>query len=143
MDAFEDVVDGDPESSMYQRIRKPLFDSERMDTGKKAWVYWYNQSVEGFEKIEDGDWPLNAAIEAYKKQKPSLVKRILKGILATVMALFAFVLISLVIGIVFSIQWLTTSAAVLGAVFTWLIVFFGKGTTDQIDAPDVMGVRED
>ena len=143
MDAFEDVVDGDPESSMYQRIRKPLFDSERMDTGKKAWVYWYNQSVEGFEKIEDGDWPLNAALEAYKKQKPSLVKRILKGILATVMALFAFVLISLVIGIVFSIQWLTTSAAVLGAVFTWLIVFFGKGTTDQIDAPDVMGVRED
>ena len=143
MDAFEDVVDDDPDSSMYQRIRKPLLDTEGMDTGKKAWVYWYNQSVEGFEKIEDGDWPLTAAIEAYKKQKPSLIKRILKGVLATVLALFAFVLISIVIGVIFSIQWLTTTAAILGAIFTWLVVFFGKGTKDAVDGPDVMGVRED
>lgn len=59
MDAFEDVTD-DPGTSLYVRTKIPLLDDHSAPTGEQAWVYWYNQPVEGFEEIADGNWPLDA-----------------------------------------------------------------------------------
>lgn len=59
MDAFEDVTH-DPETSLYIRKRIPLCDDAGNETGEKAWVYWYNQGVEGCAPVEGGNWPLDA-----------------------------------------------------------------------------------
>ena len=59
MDEFEDVTD-DPATSLYIRKRIPLFDDSGNETGEQAWIYWYNQTVEGFPSVADGDWPLDA-----------------------------------------------------------------------------------
>lgn len=59
MDAFEDVT-GDPATSLYIRRRIPLCDDTGTETGELAWIYWYNQSVEGFPPVADGNWPLDA-----------------------------------------------------------------------------------
>lgn len=57
MDAFEDVTD-DLATSLYVRKKIPLLDDQGAPTGEQAWIYWYNQSTEGFEHIADGNWPL-------------------------------------------------------------------------------------
>lgn len=57
LDAFEDVT-GDPESSLYLRERIALLGDDGAPTGETAWIYWYNQSTEGFEYMADGNWPL-------------------------------------------------------------------------------------
>ena len=59
MDEFEDVTD-DPETSLYIRTRIPLCDDSGNETGETAWIYWYNQSVEDFPPVADGNWPLDA-----------------------------------------------------------------------------------
>lgn len=59
MDAFEDVTD-DPATSLYIRQRIPLCDEAGRETGERAWIYLYNQTVEGFPPVADGDWPLDA-----------------------------------------------------------------------------------
>lgn len=59
MDAFEDVTD-DPSTSLYIRKRIPLCDDAGNEIGEQAWIYWYNQSVEGFAPVADGNWPLDA-----------------------------------------------------------------------------------
>jgi gamma-glutamylcyclotransferase (GGCT)/AIG2-like uncharacterized protein YtfP len=64
MDAFEDVTD-DPATSHYRRGQVPLLDDAGVVTGETAWIYWYNQSVDGYPTIADGNWPLDAG----KKRK--------------------------------------------------------------------------
>ena len=59
MDAFEDVTD-DPETGLYLRTRIPLCDDAGNETGELAWIYWYNKSIEGFQPVADGNWPLDA-----------------------------------------------------------------------------------
>ena len=59
MDEFEDVTT-DPATSLYIRKRIALCDEAGDETGEQAWVYWYNQSVDGFPPVADGDWPLDA-----------------------------------------------------------------------------------
>jgi len=59
MDAFEDVT-GDPATSLYIRKRIPLCDDSGQETGETAWIYWYNQPVDGFAAVADGNWPLGA-----------------------------------------------------------------------------------
>lgn len=59
MDEFEDVTD-DPATSLYIRTRIPLCDDSGNETGETAWVYLYNQSVDGFLPVADGNWPLDA-----------------------------------------------------------------------------------
>jgi len=60
LDAFEDVVPGDPQYSLYMRLKIPLLDDDAKMTGDQAWIYWYNQPVTGKPVIEDGNWPLDA-----------------------------------------------------------------------------------
>ena len=59
MDAFEDVTE-DPATSLYLRVKVPLFDDAGAATGETAWIYWYNRSVGGHESVADGNWPLEA-----------------------------------------------------------------------------------
>tara|TARA_R110000824_G_scaffold141629_4_gene308381 strand:+ start:637 stop:1071 length:435 start_codon:yes stop_codon:yes gene_type:complete len=59
MDAFEDVT-GDPATSLYVRKKIPLLDDDFAPTGVEAWIYWYNQSAEGYHEIIGGNWPLDA-----------------------------------------------------------------------------------
>ncbi|MEZ5998279.1 MAG: gamma-glutamylcyclotransferase family protein [Hyphomonas sp.] len=59
MDAFEDVTD-DPATSLYIRRRIPLRDDSGQETGETAWIYWYNQPVDRFPAVANGDWPLDA-----------------------------------------------------------------------------------
>jgi len=59
MDAFEDVSD-DTATSLYLRVRVPLLDDTGEATGEMAWIYWYNRSVDGFDAVADGNWPLDA-----------------------------------------------------------------------------------
>jgi len=61
MDEFEDVTD-DPATSLYLRKRIPLCDDAGNETGETAWIYWYNQSVDDFPPVANGDWPLDAGI---------------------------------------------------------------------------------
>ncbi len=44
LDAFEGVVPGDLQASLYIRKKTPLVRSDRADIGQLVWVYWYNQS---------------------------------------------------------------------------------------------------
>ncbi len=59
MDAFEDVTD-DPATSLYRRGEVALRDDAGAATGENAWIYWYNQSVDGYPPVADGNWPLDA-----------------------------------------------------------------------------------
>ena len=59
MDAFEDVTD-DPATSLYIRRRIALADDAGRETGEQAWIYWYNQPVDGKPAVPDGNWPLGA-----------------------------------------------------------------------------------
>ena len=59
MDAFEDVTD-DPVTSLYRRGQVALCDDAGAATGEDAWIYWYNQSVDGYPLVADGNWPLDA-----------------------------------------------------------------------------------
>lgn len=60
LDAFEDVVPDDPARSMYLRRRIELLDDDGRATDERAWIYWYNQSIDGRPYIDGGDWPLSA-----------------------------------------------------------------------------------
>lgn len=59
MDAFEDVTE-DPATSLYRRVKVPLLDDAGAATGETAWIYWYNRSVDGYQSVADGNWPLEA-----------------------------------------------------------------------------------
>ena len=59
MDAFEDVTD-DAESSLYIRSRTHLLNRAHQPTGEQAWIYMYNQPVDSFREVVDGNWPLTA-----------------------------------------------------------------------------------
>lgn len=59
MDAFEDVTD-DPATSLYLRVQVALCDDAGAETGERAWIYWYNRSVDGCPERVDGNWPLDA-----------------------------------------------------------------------------------
>ncbi|MEM9939781.1 MAG: gamma-glutamylcyclotransferase family protein [Pseudomonadota bacterium] len=60
LDQFEDVIPGDPDNSLYKRVKVPLLDDRAKETGEIAWIYWYNQPVHGFAIRADGNWPLEA-----------------------------------------------------------------------------------
>ncbi len=60
LDAFEDVVPHDLKYSLYLRIQIPILTKEGKSSGETAWIYWYNQPVTGFDKVEEGNWPLDA-----------------------------------------------------------------------------------
>lgn len=60
LDEFEDVIPGDLANSLYRRERVGLRDEAGAPTGEQAWIYWYNQSVDGRPEIASGDWPLDA-----------------------------------------------------------------------------------
>ena len=59
LDEFEDVLPDDPDASLYQRKKVAVMDDAGKETGEVAWIYWYNQSIAEFYKVEDGDWPLD------------------------------------------------------------------------------------
>jgi len=59
MDDFEDLTD-DPVKSLYWRVLVTLRDDAGAATGEDAWVYWFNQSVDGYPPVVDGNWPLDA-----------------------------------------------------------------------------------
>ena len=56
LDAFEDVVPGDPAASLYLRVRRDVLDVGGKPMGETAWVYWYNRPVDGRRLIPDGNW---------------------------------------------------------------------------------------
>ena len=60
LDAFEDVLPDDPDASLYKRIKASVLDDQGDTTGETAWIYWFNQSVESYTEIPDGNWPLDA-----------------------------------------------------------------------------------
>ncbi|MEM7679079.1 MAG: gamma-glutamylcyclotransferase family protein, partial [Myxococcota bacterium] len=60
LDDFEDVLPHDIERSLYLRKRTTVLTKKGRPTGETAWVYWYNQSIEGRRLIPSGDWPLSA-----------------------------------------------------------------------------------
>ena len=60
LDAFEDIIPGDPEKSLYYRALTEVLDASGEPDGRLAWVYWFNRSVDGRPQITDGDWPLEA-----------------------------------------------------------------------------------
>ena len=60
LDDFEDVDPSDPEASLYRRERRPLLNDAAAATGETAWIYLYNQPLDGAPEILSGDWPLNA-----------------------------------------------------------------------------------
>lgn len=57
LDEYEDVTP-DPAMSLYVRRRIALLDAARSPTGASGWIYLYNQNTDGYEVIEDGNWPL-------------------------------------------------------------------------------------
>ncbi|MEO0982810.1 MAG: gamma-glutamylcyclotransferase family protein [Pseudomonadota bacterium] len=59
LDDFENVTD-DPETSLYVRQRVHVLNEAGGETGETAWLYRYNQSVDGRREIVDGNWPLAA-----------------------------------------------------------------------------------
>ncbi len=60
LDEFEDVVPDDREGSMYLRRRIDVLNDAGQPSGERAWIYWYNQPVDGRPYVEGGDWPLSA-----------------------------------------------------------------------------------
>ena len=60
MDEFEDVAHGIPDDSLYWREKWPVLDGSGSETGELAQIYVYVAELDGYSKIEDGDWPLNA-----------------------------------------------------------------------------------
>ncbi len=59
LDEFEDVLPDDPAASLYLRKIVALLDDAGNETGEQAWIYWYNQPIAGFKRLEDGNWPLD------------------------------------------------------------------------------------
>lgn len=59
LDAFEDVVPGDPAASLYRRERVGLLDATGASTGETAWAYLYNRAADGLPRLTDGVWPLD------------------------------------------------------------------------------------
>ena len=58
LDEFEDVLPDDPDASLYRRQKVALLDDAGKATGEQAWIYWYNQSIAAFTRLEDDNWPL-------------------------------------------------------------------------------------
>lgn len=58
LDEFEDVFPDDPARSLYERRKMALLDAVGAETGEQAWIYWYNQSIDGYRLLDDGNWPL-------------------------------------------------------------------------------------
>ena len=56
LDDYEGVTP-ELDASLYLRRLTPLIDRNREPTGARAWVYWYNQSVQDRTRIENGVWP--------------------------------------------------------------------------------------
>ena len=59
LDEFEDVLPDDPDASLYLRKKVALLDDTGSSTGEQAWIYWYNQPIAAFPRLEDGNWPLD------------------------------------------------------------------------------------
>lgn len=59
LDEFEDVLPDDPSASLYQRKTVALCNDAGIETGERAWIYWYNQSVDVFQRMPDDNWPLD------------------------------------------------------------------------------------
>lgn len=57
LDAFEDVYPGDAPGSLYRRERC-VATTAGGDT--EAWVYVYNQPLNGAPRVPDNNWPLEA-----------------------------------------------------------------------------------
>lgn len=60
LDDFEDVAQGNPDASFYWREKWAVLDDSGSETGELAQIYVYVAELDGYSKIEDGDWPLDA-----------------------------------------------------------------------------------
>ena len=68
LDEFEDVIPGDRTASLYLRKKVALRDDQGQATSERAWIYWYNRTVEGLSLIESGDWPLSAGRPRFRQE---------------------------------------------------------------------------
>lgn len=146
IDAFEDIVPGDEAESLYRREQHPVLNADGAPTGQTAWVYIFNKPLAEDPKIESGDW-LKDGEPRYRKRKRTPLQWVVRSVFATLFALFAYVLLSLVIGIVFDNQLLTLVVGVGGALGVFLIALFGNARNDRRnsgpDASDMINVRMD
>lgn len=146
IDAFEDIVPGEEAESLYRREQHPVLNADGVPTGQTAWVYVFNKSLAEDPKIESGDW-LKEGEPRYRKRKRTPLQWVVRSVFATLFALFAYVLLSLVIGIVFDNQLLTLVVGVGGALGVFLIALFGNARNDghhsRPDASDMINMRMD
>ncbi|WP_022693044.1 gamma-glutamylcyclotransferase family protein [Ponticaulis koreensis] len=146
IDAFEDIVPGEEAESLYRREQHSVLKADGVQTGQTAWVYIFNKPLAEDPKIESGDW-LKDGEPHYRKRKRTLLQWARRGVFATLFALFAYVLLSLVIGIIFDNPLLTLVVAVSGALGFFLIALFGNARNDVDhsgpDASDMINVRMD
>ena len=70
LDEFEDVVPGENDASLYLRVKREVCDHNGQRTGETAWVYWYNQPIDGYQKIVNGNWPLDAGNRQKERRHP-------------------------------------------------------------------------
>ncbi|MFK7898285.1 MAG: gamma-glutamylcyclotransferase [Myxococcota bacterium] len=69
LDHFEGFVPEAPEDSLYLRRKvrlAPPIDNERIDVhpAPKVWVYFYNHTPEGAERVDSGDWRAHLSARA-------------------------------------------------------------------------------
>ncbi len=145
IDAFEDIIPGEEAESLYRREHHPGLNADGAPTGQTAWVYVFNKPLAEDPKIESGNW-LKDGEPQYRKRKRTPLQWALRGVMATLFALFAYILLSLVIGIIFQNDLLTLAAGVLGALGSFLIVLFGNGRAGKsevtgMDASEMANIR--
>lgn len=146
IDAFEDIIPGEEAESLYRREQHPVLNADGAPTGQAAWVYIFNKPLAEDPKIESGDW-LKEGEPRYQMRKRTPLQWVGRSVFATLFALFAYVLLSLVIGIVFDNQLLTLVVGVGGALGVFLIALFGNarngGHHSGPDASDMINMRMD
>lgn len=146
IDAFEDIIPGEEAESLYRREQHPVLNADGAPTGQTAWVYVFNKPLAEDPKIESGDW-LKEGEPRYRKRKRTPLQWVVRCVFATLFALFAYVLLSLVIGIIFDNQLLTLVVGVGGALGVFLIALFGNARNDghhsRPDASDMINMRMD
>ncbi|MEM9740100.1 MAG: gamma-glutamylcyclotransferase family protein [Pseudomonadota bacterium] len=59
LDAFEDVVPGNPEASRYWRETWSILDQAGHATGEMAQIYVYYAALEDCPRIANGHWPVS------------------------------------------------------------------------------------
>ena len=146
IDAFEDIIPGEEAESLYRREQHPVLNADGAPTGQTAWVYVFNKPLAEDPKIESGDW-LKEGEPRYRKRKRTPLQWGVRSVFATLFAPFAYVLLSLVIGIIFDNQLLTLIVGVGGALGVFLIALFGNARNDVHhsgpDTSDMINVRMD